>query len=182
MPLKDAELKKLLLEQNYLSETDITRGEEQAKSHKIPLQNALSELGILNQGLLENAVAEYFGLDHYDPKEAPPSSETVLLLPEEVARTFNVVVVEKKGKSVVVVTSDPSNELIEEAIRMNFEQEEAVLPTADGKKTKKKKKKSKFSFGKKAADRKRFRGKIELLYAPRSMIESLLVHYRKPLR
>ncbi len=66
MALNDAALKKLLLEQSYVSEEDIKRAEETAKDHSCTLRDALTELELLSQDLYESAVAEYYKLPYYD--------------------------------------------------------------------------------------------------------------------
>ncbi|MBU2259636.1 type II/IV secretion system protein [Patescibacteria group bacterium] len=131
MALTDSDIGKLLLEQNYLSEEELTKMGVQAKELKVSLLNLLIDQGLLTRQLYESALAEHYKLDFYDIASNPPSSDVVSLIPEEIARTYSAIVVKREGNNVTVATSDPSNEKLEEAIRMNFEQTEALMPAEE---------------------------------------------------
>ena len=186
MALNDAALKKLLLEQSYVSEADIARAEETAKAHGCTLRDALTELELLSQDLYESAVAEYYKLPYYDVGQKPPSPQMVELLPEDIARAYSCVVVAKDDASVTVATSDPTNEKLEEAVRKNIGQTTAEFPEGDEKSASTSRKTAaaapRFSFGKKKEDvRASFTGTVNFVYASNKAIESFFVHYRKPL-
>lgn len=185
MALNDAALKKLLLDQSYVSEEDIKRAEDLAKSHGSTLRDALTELELLSQDLYESAVAEYYKLPYYDVGQKPPTPELVEMLPEDIARTYSCVVVAKDDASVTVATSDPTNEKLEEAVRKNIGQATPEFPEgADQKQTSRKTASAapRFSFGKKKTEeRTAYAGTVHLVYASNKAIESFFVHYRKPL-
>ena len=185
MPIKDTELGKILLAQNYVSEADLKNAETIAKERDTGLKTILIEMGFLTQELYEGALAEHYKLPFCDFSKTPPSAELVASLPEEIARAYSVIVIAREKNKIVVVTSDPTNPFLEEALRINLDQETAAFPIKDTevqKKTSEKKTASKFSLKKKQKDdRKTFKGKIQLSYAARSAIEAFFVHYRKPL-
>ncbi len=188
MALTDAELRKILVDESYLSEEDMKRAEEHATQAEIPLKMALFDLALLTQELYEGAIAEYFKLPYRNLQTNPPAAETLALLPEEIARAFCAIIVERAGNIVTVATSDPSRPMLEDAIRMNVGQETAAFPKGEGSEQKPEEKKVKkglsFSFGRKAAQaeaRTDFSGDIHFEYAAQSAIEALLAHYRKPL-
>jgi type II secretory ATPase GspE/PulE/Tfp pilus assembly ATPase PilB-like protein len=155
----------------------------------VPFKSVLIESGLLTQDLIESAIAEHYKLPFYDTKKASPTPEVVASLPEDIARSYMVVAVERDADaSVTVVTSDPSNSLLEEAVRMNLDQTNAQFPEKEDESLKKR------AVGKKVAaaapsflhsrskvERKQFTGKVSILYAPRAVVEGLFVHYRKPL-
>lgn len=179
MALADTDLKGILLSHNYLSEQDVVQAEEHAKQHGQSLQNSLFDLSLLTQDLLESAVAEHFKLPYRDLQQHPPAENAVGLLPEAVCQAFHAVVTEDTGTSVTVVTSDPGNPKLEEAVRLNLHQTEAVLP---GEEPKPEEKKGLLSFGAKAKPgRQPYAGKIAFEYAPQAGIDAVLVHLRKPL-
>jgi len=183
MALTDAELKKLLLDQSYVSEEDIKKAEANAKSHGISLRESLKELELVTQDIYESAIAEFYHMQYFDGSK-PPSPEMVLMLPEDIARTYSAIVVSFDKNKATVATADPSNKLLEDALRQNLGQEIAIFPDKEeaGKKQTSRKSAAHFSFRKeKKTDRKKFTGKIELVYASRKAIESFFVHYRKPL-
>jgi type IV pilus assembly protein PilB len=189
MALTDAEIGDILLGQSYLSEEELKANLKQGKERKLPLLSVLMEKGLLTQALYENALAEHYSLPFFDIQENPPSPELVGKIPEDVARTYSAIVIKQEGKTLTVATSDPGNETLDEAIRINFEQEESVIPeqsktkkgSDDKKKTKKKPKKSGGLFSSKKANKEGFSGKIELVFSSQENINSALRHYRKPL-
>jgi type IV pilus assembly protein PilB len=185
MPIKDSDLGALLLQQSYLSAEDLHMAEEQSKERDVPLKSVLVELGLMTQELFESAMAEYYKLPFADLLSSPPTAEIIALLPEEIARTYGAVVMEKTDEMVKVATSDPSNPLLEEAVRLNLGHETAVFPDKEDPEKKKllghKNATAPAHGNAKEAERKPFAGKIQFAYAPRGAVESLFVHYRKPL-
>lgn len=184
MALIDSELKKLLLDLNYVSEEEIKRAETQAKAHGVSLREALRELDLVSQDLYESAIAEYYKLEYYDLGSKPPSAETVTKLPEDIARTYSAIVVSTEKNVLIIATSDPTNKLLEEAVRQNYEQQIAIFPEKEDAEKKQTSRKSAahFSFRKdKKVERKKFTGKIKFVYASNKAIEAFFVHYRKPL-
>lgn len=185
MALTDTELGDILVEQSYISEEEAKTAVKTAEDRGIPLLNVLFERGLMTQGLYENALAEYYKLPFYDIQEEPPEPEAVASLPEEVARQYMVVVVKATDKAVTVATSEPGEESLEEAIRLNYQQDEAILPEKEEKKDKKKEKSgSSFSFSFSSSKKKKreaFNGKVDIVFTSQSNIEAALHHYRKPL-
>ncbi len=184
MALTDAELGKLLLDLNYLSAEDVKRAETHAKAHSMTLKDALTELDLLSQNIYESAIAEYYHLSYYDLAANPPVAELVDLLPEDIGRNYNAIVVKQDKSSITVATSDPTNKFLEEAIRMNFGQTIAMFPDkeSDEKKSTSRKAAAHFSFSKqKTEERKKYTGKIEFAYTARKGLEAFFVQYRKPL-
>lgn len=187
MSLKDADLGKILVEQSYVSAEELTKAMEEAKRRDVPVKSIFIESGLLTPDLLESAIAEYYKLPFLDLKLASPTPDVVALLPEEIARTYSAIVVKREEGVITVATSDPSNPLLEEAMKLNIGQANAEFPAkedAANKKLTSRKTASAahFSFGgTKKDERKVYAGKINLVYAPRSTIEAFFVHYRKPL-
>jgi type IV pilus assembly protein PilB len=187
MPIKDADLGKILVDNSYVSQEELDKALKHAKERDVTLKNVLVEDGLLTQELFESALAEHYKLQFLDINANPPSPQSVAALPEEIAREYASVCVQWDGKTATVATSDPGNPSLEEALRLNLGQETAQFPERDkeaalkasaGKKTA-----TRFSLTgtKKEAPRKSFAGKITLLYTPRSTIDAFFVHYRKPL-
>lgn len=183
MALTDTELSKALLELNYLSQEDMKRAEVLGKRNGTSLKDALFELDLLTRDLFESAIVEHYHLKQIDLKTKTPSSELVEKLPEDIARAYSAVVVEIGKTSITIATSDPTNQFLEEAIRLNFEQSVALFPEKEDprKRVTSRKTASRFSFRKSEPDRKRFNGKVSFVFAPRASIEALFVQYRKPL-
>lgn len=187
MPLKDIDLGKILVEQSYLKEDELAMAEKQAKERSVPLKSVLVELGFLTQDLIESATAEHFKLSFFDMQKAAPTPELIAMLPEEIARAYSAVIVQREKETVTAATSDPSNPLLEEALRLNIDQQTAQFPEAEEASKKQtanaaKKTASRFSlYRTKEVERKPFKGKITFVYAQRAAVEALFIHYRKPL-
>ena len=175
MPLEKDELKKMLLEQNYISAEDAKKAEQEADERNITFKQALTELELITQSLYENAVAEHYGFAYFDPEKTTVEPDVVIALPEAVAQAYSCVVVERPSASkVTIATSDPGNKNLEEVIRTNLDQETAIFPEGEKEKAKKTKKAKK-------DERVKFGGKITWVYANQAVIENLMGHYRKPL-
>lgn len=186
MALTDIDLGKILLDLSYVSEEDLKKAEAQAKNHGISLREALVELDFLSQELYESAIAEHYKLSFYEIDKNPPNADMAALLPEDIARSYGAIVVKKDADGVTVATSDPTNPLLEEAIRLNLGQETPEYPSGESADKKETSRKSaaapRFGFGKeKKPERSRYDGKIEFVYASRKAVEGFFVQYRKPL-
>ena len=186
MPIKDSDLGQILLTQSYVNDAELKQALEEGKKRDVSLKSVLIESGLLTAELVEGAIAEHYKLPFLDLKTMAPTPATVLMLPEEIARSYGAVIVKNDGTTATVATSDPSNSLLEEAMRLNIGQQMAQFPEkedAANKKLTSRKTASafSFSFGRKAPERQIFKGKIEFLYAPKAVIEGFFGHYRKPL-
>lgn len=184
MALSNDKLKEILLAQSYVTEEDVATAEKDVEERNISLKQALFELEFLNQTLYDNAIAEYYGLPYFDNENTAVEPAVVTQLPEAISRTYSCVVVARPDVgNVTIATSDPGKTNLEEAIRLNLDNEEAIFPqgdeeeSKDGKKKDDKKKKEK----KEDVNRAKFSGEIVLNYAPPNVIEGLQIHYRKPL-
>ncbi len=172
MPLTDADLGKILVEQSYVSEEELKSATELGAQRSVPLKTILSDMGLITEELFESALAEYYKLPFADLQQSQPTPALVELLPEEVARTFSCVVLKQDENGVTVATSDPSNAQLEEAVRLNLGKEKAILPSQPQPGGKP---------GTAQPPTQKFMGRVQLVYAPRKAIEGFFVHYRKPL-
>jgi len=174
MPLTDKELRKVLLELSYLTPEDADNAQKEAEERHISLKQSLVELDLLTEALYENAIAEYYKLPYFNVEKAKVTADIVEALPEAIARAYHCAAVKRKGVGEVhIATSDPSNKTLEEAVRLNLDQEEPVFPEAEEKGKKEK--------GKKQAPRIPYGGEIKWVYASNGAIENIYIHYRRPL-
>ncbi len=107
MNINNAKIKKILLDESYVSEEDIQRAEEIANKEKISLAEALTKEKIITHSLLGQAIAEYFKLPFVDIKAHPPTREQVLKIPEEIAKKHRVVLFEEGDKEITIATDNP---------------------------------------------------------------------------
>lgn len=177
MALTDADIGKILVEESYLSDTELKATEKTAKDRHTPLLNILIEQGLITETLFESALCEYYKLEFHDLHADPPPPDVIMLLPEAVARKYNMIVVAKDGSTVTVATSDPTEKALVDAVKVNLgkkdEEEKGQGPMAKGAR-------SVFSRGKQDVTPK-FTGKVKIVYAGQSAIDATFHAYRKPL-
>lgn len=177
MQLTNEQLGKILVEQSYLESGELNDVLKEADERRVDLKMILFERRLLTSDLLENALAEYYKLPLYDLIGKAPNRETVMALPEEFARSYSAVAVSyTPDQEITVATSDPQHELLEEAIKANAGQPTYIHVGKDAAA-----KKGFWGNGKAAAAAKRFTGKVTLVYAPKSAVESAFGLYRKAL-
>lgn len=190
MPLNNQDIGEALVKHNYVSQEEMDIALADAKKAKENVVEVLINQGLMTPHLFESALAEHYKLEFFDIQSAPPDTEAVSKLPEEIARKYNCIVTAFTKKNVTIATCDPLQENLEEVLRANIGVEEAILPEKktekDSKKTTKKRKKSTSGFSlfgskKDEVESSAFTGKIAFVYSPKTGIESMFLRYRKPL-
>lgn len=107
MSLDDVQLKKLLLDQHYLEEQDLSE-----KPIDVPLVDYVLDTQILTKSLLGQALAEHAALPYIDISRQSIDDDMLLAIPESYARGHRVVALysikEKGVPMAVVATSNPN--------------------------------------------------------------------------
>lgn len=104
MKFDDTTIKKILLDEGYLSPEDAERAEKYATEHGSSFVDFLIVEGLLNKDIINQAIAESLDMPYLDLKASIPTKEEVLRIPEEVGLRYRVVMVEEKEKEVIIVT------------------------------------------------------------------------------
>lgn len=138
------ELKKILSAGSYVNEADLEKIKDNSNFYVFTEKLLSNEL--ISKSLLGQAVAEHYKVNYLDLSKVQPKREEVLKLPEEVARKYHAILVEKNNTSVVVATDDPDQPGFLDALKELF-----------------------------------FRKDINLNFSLTEDIESLFIHYLKPL-
>jgi len=107
MRIKEDQLKKILLQSNYVTEEEIVKAEQYAKEHQTTLDAYFFTESILTKDLLGQAIAESFKVEYIDLNSNLPSSEQVLKISEEIAKKFRVVLSSEKKNVLIITTDDP---------------------------------------------------------------------------
>lgn len=118
--MEDTELKKILLGGKYVTERDFAKAESDAKKNRYSVLAALFSEGIITKDLLGQAIAESFGVPYADLNSNQPAREQVLIIPEEIAKKFHVVLFEQADASVAVTTDMPMEAGLREALTPVF--------------------------------------------------------------
>ncbi|MEK7188011.1 MAG: GspE/PulE family protein [Patescibacteria group bacterium] len=96
MKFTDAFLRKVLLAGNYIKEADLKKAEEDSGNRRSSLLDYLLAEGFINQTILGQAIAESYKVIFADLNVNPPTKEQIVLINEETARKFRVVLYELK--------------------------------------------------------------------------------------
>lgn len=113
-------LKKILIQQNYVSEEDLKKAETVIKKRRMPLMDYLISQDILTPDLIGQAIAEYFNVPYADLNSLMPPAEQIKKIPEEIAKRFNVVLFRDEGKTLIVTTDNPKQKKLLSAMKAIF--------------------------------------------------------------
>lgn len=123
-------MQEILLAGNYVTADDVTKATAIAEKTHQPITEILIQEGIITKNLLGQAIAESLEVNFADLRAFPPGKETVLLIPEDLARKLQLVVFKKDDKSVTVATSEPKQPKLLEALKPLFKGEKIQLAFA----------------------------------------------------
>ena len=105
-------IKKILLDQNYITVEDLTNADEYALEHKSSAIDFLKKEGLVNDDIVNQAIGEHFDVPFLDFRESLVSKDQINLISESVARKYSAVVYEKREESIVIATSNPDEKNI----------------------------------------------------------------------
>lgn len=116
MRLDQTKIKKILLEENYISKEDAEKIEKIAKEKNVDFVETLFAEDFLTRDILGQAISESYGMQYADLNTNIPSQDQVLRIPEAVAKKYRTVLF-SEGKNDVVLTTD-SPELLKNAFEI----------------------------------------------------------------
>ncbi len=120
LTLNEKILKKILLEGNYVTAEVLEKAQQTAQSSKIPIVDFLLKEGIIRKQLLGQAIADQARVPYSDLEYDRPTKEKILLIPEEIAKKFSVVLFDIKPDEVVVATDNPFKKNLKETLSSLF--------------------------------------------------------------
>jgi len=120
MKIDEKKILEIILKQKYLSESDLKEASEKSKKTRLSILAYLLQNNYLNEDLIGQAIAEYFGVAYADLNSNVPSAEQVLKIPEALAKKYNVVLFQEKEKEIILATDNPVNEEIITKLRYIF--------------------------------------------------------------
>ena len=106
-------IKKILLAGNYVTEDDIKKAEIYAEDHRVSITEYLLVEGLTSTNIIGQAIAESLGVEYSNLEAKQPPKEQVILIPEEIAKKFHVVLFSQSKKELVFATDDPKNQELE---------------------------------------------------------------------
>lgn len=120
MEIKEADLRKLLVDQNYVSAQDMSLASKYADSHRSSVIEYLQAEDILTHDLLGQAIAEYFKIPYVDLNTHQPTREQIDRIPEDIAKVHRVVLCGEFTDTVSVATDQPEVKDIRKALEPLF--------------------------------------------------------------
>ena len=102
-------LGQILVQQNWLTETQLQTALEEQKQIGRRLGRILTDKGIITQDQLAQALARQLNLPYVDLKRINLKRELVIKLPESAARRFRALVLEDSGATMKVGMADPTD-------------------------------------------------------------------------
>jgi type II secretory ATPase GspE/PulE/Tfp pilus assembly ATPase PilB-like protein len=130
MEFEEGGLKRILLDESYVTENDMARAESFAKKNRTSIVEYLLDENLLTKDLLGQAIAESLKVPYADIGRNPPPREQILKIPQEIAEKYRAVLFAEKKGSVIVATDDPKREGIEEALKAVFGKQKIALAFA----------------------------------------------------
>ncbi len=120
MPNDEKTIREILLAGNYVTADDIAKAAAVADKTRQPITEVLIQEGVITKNLLGQAIAESLKVNFADLRSFPPDKETVLVIPEKIAREWHAVVFKKDDKGAVIATDDPKQLKLAEALKPLF--------------------------------------------------------------
>ncbi|PIR13584.1 hypothetical protein COV49_01650 [Candidatus Falkowbacteria bacterium CG11_big_fil_rev_8_21_14_0_20_39_10] len=107
--MDDNNIKKILLEEDYVTEGQIKKAEEFALENKAPFIDYLFNKGIITKNILGQALAEHFGVPFIDLAKEKIDEEVLIMIPEMVARAKGAIAFSRNEQGVKVGLLNPGD-------------------------------------------------------------------------
>jgi len=117
MSVSNNELGELLIDLGLLSPEQLSDAIVQQQNSGTRLTVVLSDMGLITERQLKDALELQYGVNFVNLSSAPPESEYVRLVPEEIERQYRFVPVSMQGNQFTVAMVDPDDLVAAEAIR-----------------------------------------------------------------
>ena len=126
------DLSQSLLAERLLTEGQLQRAQEQARRSACALQKVIVELGFVTEKELVEAVGRRLGVGFVDLDALTLDPELARLVPEHLAKRYQVFPVSQSGNRLTLAMSDPMNVIAVDDIRLvtGFEIETLIAPEA----------------------------------------------------
>lgn len=110
MKFKDSTIKSILLEGDYVTAEDIEKSEAYEQTHGSSFTDYLLNEELINRDILAQAIAESFSISYANLRINIPTEEQILLIPEDKAKAFHIVVYSISDLNINIATDDPTQE------------------------------------------------------------------------
>jgi len=111
------QLKNILIESKTLNLTELKRLKKESKEENKNFQHYIIEKKILSKTELYEKAADYFGVEFINIKDQPIDKETLLMVPEQIAISHNLIAFYSDDKIIKIAAVDPEDLEIFEFIK-----------------------------------------------------------------
>ncbi len=99
----------LLVQKNLLSEDQLKRAKDQARTTGTRVGYQITKLGFVNENDVAEAVSGQYGVPTIELNDFEVDPDVVALIPEDVANKHTILPVNRAGSTLIIAMSDPSN-------------------------------------------------------------------------
>lgn len=115
--LKRETVIEIILSKGLVSQDQVNRAKEEVKRTGLSLEKALEKLGYLTEDDVVSAVADSLHIPYIDLNDYLIDSEVAKLVPEDLARKYNVIPLFKVGDTLTVAMANPQDVMAIDDIR-----------------------------------------------------------------
>ena len=99
----------LLVQKNLLSQEQLKRAKEEARTSGTRVGYQITKLGFVNESTVADAVSGQYGVPTIELNDFEVDPEVIALIPEDVANKHLILPVNRAGSTLIIAMSDPSN-------------------------------------------------------------------------
>ena len=107
--IKRERLEKILIDANILTQDQIHQASAEHKGSGLDFGKYLTQSGLLNESHLADIISHEARLKRYNPEKFSLQLDLRDLLPLEIAQKYHLAPIQKKGRLLIVATTDPLN-------------------------------------------------------------------------
>ena len=124
--MTNEEIKKILLDGNYIGEDDCIRAEKNM-GKTVSLVDYFIDEGIITTSILGQATAEFYKIPYTNLNAYILDKNNFLKIPEDIARKFNVLLLEEDSLKATLVTDNPNQEDFLKTMQDIFKGKQIIL-------------------------------------------------------
>jgi type IV pilus assembly protein PilB len=109
MKLKAADLKKILVDSGYVSESDFESASKASSELGKDVSDILAFRGLINEETIGSLISKHFSVPFANLKRQKVDAKTLSLVPEKLARLYRIVAFGKEKGKLKVAMEDPEN-------------------------------------------------------------------------
>ncbi|EKE15714.1 MAG: Type II secretion system protein E [uncultured bacterium] len=105
--MEESKILKILVDSAYVSQEDAQKAFEFFQKNKTPIDEYLLSHKLITKDILGQAMAEFYEIPYADLNSHPAPKESVLKIPEAIAKKHRLVLFSENEKDVVLTTDNP---------------------------------------------------------------------------